>query len=85
MKIKFISLLLLAALLPSCTWRTSPDVSAKSINRSSLYDPPQVTLLDGVEYQFVEGQLTGAGQKLHSEFSYARALRIGNIIQNQKP
>lgn len=85
MKIKFIALLLLVVLLPSCTWRTSPDESAKSINRSSLYDPPQVTLLDGVEYQFVEGRLTGGGQKFHSEFWYVRALTIGDTIQNQKP
>jgi hypothetical protein len=34
-------------------------------------------LAEGVEYQFVEGRLTGSGQRFHSQYSYQRALVIG--------
>jgi len=36
-----------------------------------------VTLIDGVTYQFKEGQLKGRGQKFHSDYSYRRAIIIG--------
>jgi hypothetical protein len=47
------------------------------LNRSSLYDPPTITLVDGQVYHFKEGQLEGRGQKFHSDYSYRRAIIIG--------
>tara|TARA_R100000458_G_C8117082_1_gene137510 strand:- start:192 stop:488 length:297 start_codon:yes stop_codon:yes gene_type:complete len=76
-KMKWIGLLLTVALLPSCAskgWRSASDLSATN---SAIYDPPHVTLKKGVEYQFVEGVLLGRGQKFHSEWSYRRAVVIG--------
>ena len=35
-------------------------------------------MIDGTVYRFTEGELVGAGQKWHSEFSYRRALIIGS-------
>lgn len=49
-----------------------------NLNESALLDPPTVTLIDGVSYQFKEGQLKGRGQKFHSDYSYRRAIIIGN-------
>jgi hypothetical protein len=69
------SLPLMALLLPSCgsnAWRND-----SSLNESALLDPPTVTLVDGVTYQFKEGQLKGRGQKFHSDYSYRRAIIIG--------
>lgn len=69
------SLLLTVPLLQSCgsnDWR-----SDSSLNESALLDPPTVTLVDGVTYQFGEGQLKGRGQKFHSDYSYRRAIIIG--------
>jgi hypothetical protein len=48
------------------------------VNRSALYDPPTITLIDGKNYEFAEGVLTGANQKFHSDYSYQRAVIIGN-------
>jgi len=67
--------LLTVLLLPSCVsnaWRND-----SSLNESALLDPPTVTLVDGVTYQFNEGQLKGRGQKFHSDYSYRRAIIIG--------
>ena len=47
------------------------------MNRSALYDPPTVTLIEGAEYQFKEGVFVGDGQKFHSDYSYRRAIIIG--------
>jgi hypothetical protein len=69
------SLPLTALLLPSCGLNALRDDS--SLNESALLDPPTVTLVDGVTYQFVEGQLKGRGQKFHSDYSYRRAIIIG--------
>lgn len=74
-KIKLMISLLMVLLLPSCgsnAWRND-----SSLNESALLDPPTVTLIDGVTYQFKEGQLKGRGQKFHSDYSYRRAIIIG--------
>jgi hypothetical protein len=71
---KLIALLLMAALLQSCAWKDS----ARDSNESALYDPPTVTLIEGVKYQFKEGVLEGRGQKWHSDYSYRRAIIIGS-------
>jgi len=42
-----------------------------------------VTLLPDKVYQFQEGTLSGRMQKLHSDYSYRRAIIIGNA--NQEP
>jgi hypothetical protein len=39
-----------------------------------------VTLVQGKTYQFKEGTLTGRGQKFHSDYSYRRAVIIGNAL-----
>lgn len=75
-KTKLTSLLLTAVLLPSCGsngWRKD-----SALNESALLDPPTVTLIEGVRYNFNEGQLEGRGQKFHSDYSYRRAIIIGN-------
>jgi hypothetical protein len=49
------------------------------VNDSALYDPPTVTLIEGKQYEFVEGVLTGRKKhKFHSDYSYLRAITIGN-------
>ena len=64
-----------AALLQSCVWNDSQN----DLNESALYDPPTVTLIEGREYQFVEGKLVGRkNHKWHSDYSYRRAIVIGN-------
>jgi len=69
------SLLPMVLLLPSCGSKGLQNDS--SLNESALLDPPTVTLVDGVTYQFEEGQLKGRGQKFHSDYSYRRAIIIG--------
>ena len=68
--------LLAAPLLTNCGLSGSPN--AASANRSALYDPPTVTMRPGIVYGFVEGELIGAGQKWHSDYSYRRAVIIGS-------
>ena len=75
-KIKLISSLLLVLLLPSCG--LNDLVGDSSLNESAIYDPPTVTLIKGYDYPFKEGNLMGRGQKFHSDFSYRRAIIIGN-------
>ena len=43
-----------------------------------MYDPPTVTLIEGTRYYFKEGYVDGRDQKFHSDYSYQRALIIGN-------
>jgi len=76
-KMKWIGLLLTAVLLQSCASTAWRNASGLSATNSALYDPPHVTLKKGVEYQFAEGVLVGRGQKFHSEWSYRRAVVIG--------
>lgn len=74
---KLITLLLMVPLLPSCGW----SVCRKdTLENSALYDPPTVTLVQGKVYQFNEGTLAGRGQKFHSDWSYRRAVIIGNAL-----
>ena len=63
----------MAVLLQSCALKDSQ----RDLNESALYDPPTVTLIDGVTYPFAEGTLQGRGQKFHSDYSYRRAVIIG--------
>tara|TARA_R110001592_G_C12895189_1_gene726063 strand:- start:128 stop:364 length:237 start_codon:yes stop_codon:yes gene_type:complete len=74
-KMKSTISLLMVLLMPSCVSRGYRDASA--LNRSALYDPPTVTLIEGAEYQFKEGIFVGSGQKFHSDYSYRRAIIIG--------
>ena len=62
--------------LQSCAWNAYRNDS--SANASALFDPPTVTLLPSKVYQFKEGTLAGRGQKFHSDYSYQRAVIIGN-------
>ena len=62
-----------AVLLQSCALKDSQ----RGLNESALYDPPTVTLIDGVTYPFEEGTLQVRGQKFHSDYSYRRAIIIG--------
>tara|TARA_R110002012_G_C11399680_1_gene585581 strand:- start:137 stop:382 length:246 start_codon:yes stop_codon:yes gene_type:complete len=75
-KIKLIVLPLMVALLPSCG--LNDLVGDSALNESAIYDPPTVTLIKGYDYPFKEGNLMGRGQKFHSDFSYRRAIIIGN-------
>ena len=68
-------LLLMVLLLPSCAWKDL--ASASNANASALYDPPTITTLPGEVYRFKEGELTGRGEKWHSDYSYRRAIIIG--------
>ena len=82
-KIKLISSLLLVLLLPSC--KLNDLVGDSSLNESAIYDPPTVTLIKGYDYPFKEGNLMGRGQKFHSDFSYRRAIIIGNDSTMRRP
>ena len=75
-KMKSIGLLLTVALLPSCG--LNDLVGDSALNESAIYDPPTITLIKGYDYPFKEGNLMGRGQKFHSDFSYRRAIIIGN-------
>jgi hypothetical protein len=68
-------LLLAALLLTNCASKDSlPDFD---LNASALHDPETIHLLDGVEYKFAEGTLMGRGQRFHNDYSYRRAVIIG--------
>ena len=82
-KMKLISSLLLVLLLPSC--KLNDLVGDSSLNESAIYDPPTVTLIKGYDYPFKEGNLMGRGQKFHSDFSYRRAIIIGNDSTMRRP
>lgn len=72
---RWIGLLLMGILLPSCGWRVCRK---DTLENSALYDPPTVTLLPNKVYAFEEGTLAGRGQKFHSDYSYRQAIIIGN-------
>jgi len=68
--------LLLALPLTSCSW--SALANASSANESALYDPPTITLKEGAIYSFKEGVIVGRkDHKFHSDYSYRRAVIIG--------
>ena len=75
-KIKLIVLPLMVALLPSCG--LNDLVGDSALNESAIYDPPTVTLIKGYDYPFKEGNLMGRGQKFHSDYSYRRAIIVGD-------
>lgn len=74
LKMNWIGLLLLATVLVSC----GSSVSRRDLNESALYDPDHVTLKEGAYYTFQEGVLIGRLQRFHSQFSYQRAIIVGN-------
>ncbi len=76
LKTKLTALLLMVALLPNCA--LNDLVGDSALNESAIYDPPTVTLIQGYDYPFKEGNLMGRGQKFHSDFSYRRAIIIGD-------
>lgn len=78
LKMKLIVLALSVMLLPSCGLKDWQKDVNEELNRSALYDPITVTLIPGLNYSFVEGNLKGTGQKYHSDYSYRRALIIGS-------
>jgi len=65
----------MAVLLPSCGWKDSQ--SDLPVNNSALYDPETIHLIDGTVYKFKEGTLIGSGQRFHNDYSYRRAVIIG--------
>jgi len=72
---KLTPLLLTVLLLQSCVSKDSlPDLP---VNDSALYDPETIHLIEGVEYKFAEGTITGRGQRFHNDYSYRRAVIIG--------
>ena len=78
-KMSLLVSLLMAALLASCSSSVWPDEFVESVNDSALYDPPTITLVEGVPYSFVEGTLIGRkNHKFHSDYSYQRAIIIGD-------
>ena len=80
---KLIALLLMVLLLPSCALKDL--AGASSLNESNLYDPATITLLKGYDYPFKEGNLMGRGQKFHSDYSYRRAIIIGDDSNMRRP
>jgi len=76
LKMRLIALLLMVALLPNCA--LNDLVGDSALNESAIYDPPTVTLIQGYDYPFKEGNLMGRGQKFHSDYSYRRAIIIGD-------
>ncbi len=73
---KLTSLLAPLLLLQSCA--SNDWTNDSNVNESALYDPPTLTLIEGREYQFVEGKMVGRkDHKLHSHYSYLRAITIG--------
>ena len=79
---KLIPLLLTVLLLQSCVSKDSPP--DLPINASALYDPETIHLLEGIEYKFAEGTLIGRGQRFHNDYSYRRAVIIGEKVNPTK-
>lgn len=78
-KMSLLVWLLTAVLLVSCSSNVWHEEFAESVNDSALYDPPTITLVEGVPYDFVEGTLIGRkNHKFHSDYSYQRAIIIGD-------
>jgi hypothetical protein len=69
---------LMVLLLPSCGWRGWRSERNATLNDSALLDPVTITMLPSIRYQFKEGVVVGRGQKFHSDYSYQRAVIIGN-------
>jgi len=73
-KMRLIGSLVLVMGLASCVLKDSH----RGLNESGLYDPDHITLKPGVSYDFEEGFLVGHLQRFHSQYSYQRAIIIGN-------
>lgn len=67
-------LLLIICGLNSCRVASKQDAM---LNRSALYDPPMVSLIEGQTYHFAEGDLKGTGQYYHSDYSFQNAFLLG--------
>ena len=67
-----LSLIMLA---PSCSLPAKQ--SATALSQSALYDPPLIHLVEGMDYQTVEGVLKGRGQIFYSDYTYRIALQLG--------
>ena len=75
-----LTLLLLISLLPSCS--LNKPQSDLGYSQAALYDPPAVHLIEGQEYQFVEGKLMGRKNHIfYSEPTYRRGLKLGEESQ----
>ena len=74
----WIGSLALVTVLASCGWNGLP----KGSSESALYDPATITLKPSIRYSFVEGAVEGRGQKFYSQYSYERAVIIGNKNYN---
>ena len=83
LKMRLIGSLLMVALLPSCA--LNDLVGDSALNESAIYDPPTITLVKGYDYPFKEGNLMGRGQKFHSDYSYKRAIIIGDDSNMRRP
>ncbi len=78
LRTRLIVLLLMVLLLPSCGWSGWRSERNATLNDSALLDPVTITMLPSIRYQFKEGVVVGRGQKFHSDYSYQRAVIIGN-------
>ena len=75
---KYLIYLLMPLLLTSCGWKSSQNERDELINISALYSPPSVTMIKGESYKFKEGIFTpNKDQKFYSQWSYSRAVVIG--------
>lgn len=81
MKMKFTGCLISGMLLVSCGSKSLQHENTVRLNRSALYDPPMITLIEGTLYTFSEGSIQGEGQKFFSHHAYKRALAIGESGQ----
>ena len=70
---------LLILLAQSCSPRAKPADIAYS--KSALHDPPCFHLVEGIEYQTVEGVIKGRGQIFYSDYTYRQALTLGKESQ----
>ena len=75
-------LLLLPLTLLTLSCGNSRKLADTSYSASALYDPPCVHLIDGQEYQFVEGKLIGRKNHIfYSDPTYRMALQLGKESQ----
>ena len=80
---RLMSLPVVALLLQSCALKDWANDSV--VNDSALYDPPTVTLIEGKQYEFVEGVLQGRNDHKHSRQGDSGAYTIGkNSVSEHK-
>ena len=83
MKMRYISLAIVALLLTSCASKSSLEESETQKNNSALYDPPTLTLIKGKCYLFEEVVLEGRCQNFLSHYSYVMALLTGKPYEQE--